>query len=290
MKSFKEYLIEGREWTGVDLDMTLAHYTKWKGVGKIGKPIPKMVDRIKKLLDNGEKVKIFTARANNPKDVKAIKKWLVDVAKLPELEVTNKKDQFMIRLYDDRAIQVKKNTGEIIGKEQPLDEKLGTLAAALLSGAMLLPNMAQAKNPHDYKHHKQRSVMTQQTTPVNFNDIVNLITKHEGLEKGQTPFKITNPKMKSWDTILGFKIDKDAQKQPNRQNFIYLENPSDVTKAVKKQFENYATNPTKYGLPPNVTLKDAISKFDQTGAKGKISYLLKNIPKLDINQPLKKLV
>ena len=290
MKSFKQYLTEGREWVGVDFDQTLSYYTSWKGVGKYGKPIPKMVDRIKKLLDNGEKVKIFTARANNPKDVKAIKKWLVDVAKLPELEVTNKKDQFMIRLYDDRAVQVKKNTGEIIGKEQSLEEKLGTLAAAILSGAMLLPSTVQAKNPHHYKHHKQRSTMTQQTTPVNFNDVIKLITKHEGLEEGQTPFRIVNPTMKSWDTILGFKIDKDAQKEVNRQNFIYLENPSDVPKAIKKQFENYANNPRKYGLSSNVTLKDAIAKFDQTGANGKINYLLKNIPNLDINQPLKKLI
>jgi len=280
MKTFKQYLTEGREWVGVDFDQTLSHYTSWKGIGK---PIPKMVDRIKKMLDNGEKVKIFTARANNPKDVKAIKKWLVDIAGLPVLEVTNKKDQFMTRLYDDRAIQVKKNTGEVVGEDISIEEKLGALAAGLLAGSMLLPQTMQAKD-------KNHPAITQPATSTKFNSILNLILKHEGLIEGQTPFRITNPEMKKWDRIHGFKIDKIAEKPMGRENFLFLQNPADVSKAVKKQFENYANNPTRYGLKPNVSLKDALAKFDQSGVRGKISYLLKNIPDLDLDQPLKKYI
>ena len=33
---------------------------------------------------------------------------------LPDLEITNVKDYYMERLYDDRAIRVQRNTGRII--------------------------------------------------------------------------------------------------------------------------------------------------------------------------------
>lgn len=284
MKTFKEYIKEGREWVGVDLDGTLAHYTHWKGVTKIGKPIPKMVDRIKKMLDNGEKVKIFTARANDPKAVEAIKKWLVTIG-LPELEVTNIKDQYMVSFYDDRAIQVVKNTGEIVGDQDiSLEEKLGIIAAGLLAGSTLLPNMMQAKE----QPKKAETTLTQSSPLLNFNHVINLILQHEGLLPKQTPFRITNPEMKRWNNILGFKVDKSEIPPPERKNFIFLENPNDVPKAVRKQFQNYANNPSKYGLKPNVTLKDALAKFDQSGVKGKIEFLLKNIPNLDLNKPLKE--
>ena len=46
----------------VDLDGTLAVYDHWRGHRHIGEPIPRMVDRVKKLLADGHKVTIFTAR------------------------------------------------------------------------------------------------------------------------------------------------------------------------------------------------------------------------------------
>lgn len=49
-------------WIGVDLDGTLAEYNGWQGIDHIGKPIPKMVNRVKKWLSEGVQVKIFTAR------------------------------------------------------------------------------------------------------------------------------------------------------------------------------------------------------------------------------------
>jgi len=99
-------------WIGVDLDGTLAKYTGYKGATKIGEPVPKMVARIRRWVGHGKKVKIFTARADDEKSVNAIKKWLKD-NELPDLEITNLKDHHMIELWDDKAVSVKKNTGEV---------------------------------------------------------------------------------------------------------------------------------------------------------------------------------
>ena len=184
------------------------------------------------------------------------------------------------------TIPVVKNTGEIVRDNKTLAERMGALATGLLAGAMLIPNMSHGRE----RMQKPPTTTTQSALSASFSNILNLILKHEGLAPKQTPFRITNPEMRRWDKIHGFKIDKNSKKPTERQNFIYLENPADVPKAVKKQFVNYATNPEKYGLKSDVTLKDAIAKFDQSGASGKISYLLKNIPNLDLNQPLRNLI
>ncbi len=103
----------GMGWIAVDLDGTLAHYEGWKD-GSIGKPIAPMVKMVKEWLDNGRQVKIFTARASRSDQISKIKKWCVEHIG-QELEVTNVKDFKMVALYDDRAKQVEKNTGKIIG-------------------------------------------------------------------------------------------------------------------------------------------------------------------------------
>jgi hypothetical protein len=51
-----------RGWIGFDLDGTLAVYDGWRGADHIGEPIPAMVERLKDHLDNGDEVRIFTAR------------------------------------------------------------------------------------------------------------------------------------------------------------------------------------------------------------------------------------
>jgi hypothetical protein len=99
-------------WIGVDFDGTLAKHTSYKGSTKLGDPIPKMVARVRRWVGHGKKVKIFTARADDEKSVNAIKKWL-KTNELPDLEITNLKDQHMIEFWDDRAVSVKRNTGEI---------------------------------------------------------------------------------------------------------------------------------------------------------------------------------
>ena len=105
-------------WIGVDLDGTLAEYHEWVGVSHIGKPIPKMVARVKKHLENGETVKILTARVSKNQDrekiVQAeywIQKWCMEHLG-EKLEVTCEKDFEMDILYDDRCVQIIKNTGE----------------------------------------------------------------------------------------------------------------------------------------------------------------------------------
>lgn len=107
-------------WIGVDLDGTLAVYDEWRGFGHIGKPIPKMVERIKGWLRLGYEVRIFTARVSNngvrmPDEPvrEPIERWLVEEAGLPILKITCVKDFEMMQLWDDRAYGVEFNTGEL---------------------------------------------------------------------------------------------------------------------------------------------------------------------------------
>lgn len=110
-------------WIGVDLDGTLAEYHGWKGVDRIGKPIPAMVERVKKWLEQGREVRIFTARvylspfpSRERQDevalaISTIDKWCIEIFG-QALPITNIKDFGMIELWDDRAVRVKINTGE----------------------------------------------------------------------------------------------------------------------------------------------------------------------------------
>ena len=102
-----------RAWTGVDLDGTLAYHDRSSAYDKIGEAIPVMLNLVKKMINNGIRVKIFTARATDPEQLSIIRKWL-KANGLPELEITNVKDYNMLRLYDDRCIQVEHNTGRLI--------------------------------------------------------------------------------------------------------------------------------------------------------------------------------
>ena len=100
-------------WIGVDLDGTLAHWDNASSLDRIGKPIPSMLSFVHRMVENGLRVKIFTARAGEPSQLPLIRRWLHSNG-LPSLEITNVKDYGMQRLYDDRSIQVEKNTGRII--------------------------------------------------------------------------------------------------------------------------------------------------------------------------------
>lgn len=109
-------------WTGIDLDGTLAYYDGFKSPEHIGAPIPKMVERVKRWLAEGRDVRIFTARACpysgdkiSAVDIasarKAIETWCEEHIG-QRLPITYCKDYQMFELWDDRAIQVIKNTGE----------------------------------------------------------------------------------------------------------------------------------------------------------------------------------
>lgn len=106
-------------WIGVDLDGTLAQYDKFISLQHIGEPIPLMVERVRRWLASGKQVKIFTARVSCETELymstlKTIQNWcLQHIGQV--LEVTNIKDLHMDELWDDRAVQVIKNTGNIAG-------------------------------------------------------------------------------------------------------------------------------------------------------------------------------
>jgi hypothetical protein len=107
-------------WIGVDLDGTLAR-TDGSTDG-IGDPIPEMVERVRAWLANGIVVKIVTARIgsldkdNDRDEIKAVRLAIRNWCEKhvgSRLEVTGSKDYGMLILYDDRAVQVKTNSGAL---------------------------------------------------------------------------------------------------------------------------------------------------------------------------------
>ncbi len=109
-------------WIGMDLDGTLAHQDRNATYDKVGEPVPAMMTLVRKMIRSGVRVKIFTARAQDPEQLPIIRQWLRE-NHLPELEITNVKDYNMLRLYDDRCIQVEKNTGRLIVDEPAKEEQ-----------------------------------------------------------------------------------------------------------------------------------------------------------------------
>lgn len=120
-------------WIGVDLDGTLAHYDKWRGIEHIGEPIEPMVERVKHWLADGIDVRIFTARVDGGavalsmgdqngeahRNIVAVKRHIEawcerHLGKV--LPITNVKDYGMIELWDDRCVQVVTNTGQPVSK------------------------------------------------------------------------------------------------------------------------------------------------------------------------------
>ncbi|MGO3396951.1 MAG: hypothetical protein ACTINL_10680 [Serratia proteamaculans] len=98
------------KWIGVDFDGVLATYEISQGKG-LGKPVSAMVSRVKGWLRDKKDVRVFTARAGDPRQKKAVSDWLAENG-LPGLTVTNVKDFDMLELWDDRAVRVVKNTGK----------------------------------------------------------------------------------------------------------------------------------------------------------------------------------
>ncbi len=112
-------------WIGVDLDGTLAMYKRGEyDHAKVGEPIPLMVNRVKEWLKAGLDVRIFTARVwsdgSSPRNLEvshariAINEWCLEQFG-QTLPITCQKDYGMIALWDDRAVSVRTNTGEING-------------------------------------------------------------------------------------------------------------------------------------------------------------------------------
>jgi hypothetical protein len=110
-KQIVDTLLEDQKTIAVDLDGTLARLLPGDfDRKKIGKPVPKMVRKVRRALDNGHKIIIFTARASEPVNIKPVKDWLKD-NDLPDLKVTHEKTPDMDEFWDDKAKGVKKNEG-----------------------------------------------------------------------------------------------------------------------------------------------------------------------------------
>ena len=116
--------VSSEEWIGVDLDGTLATYDHWKGAAHIGEPVPAMVTRVQRWLDEGREVKIFTARVSHDGTPKRTAEAQIAAAAISSwskrhlgkaLPITCVKDYAMLELWDDRAVQVHKNTGQPVG-------------------------------------------------------------------------------------------------------------------------------------------------------------------------------
>ena len=91
----------------VDLDGTLAKTTT---DGTIGSPIKAMVDRVNEWHNAGREVVIFTARGDA--QYRNIQAWLKNNG-MPSLNVTNVKDAEMSEFWDNRAVHVEADTGNV---------------------------------------------------------------------------------------------------------------------------------------------------------------------------------
>lgn len=94
----------------VDLDGTLSKTTT---DGSIGDPIKAMVDRVNAWHDAGREVVVFTARGDT--EWRNVDVWL-QKNELPALNVTNVKSAEFSEFWDNRAIRVVKDTGEVCSK------------------------------------------------------------------------------------------------------------------------------------------------------------------------------
>lgn len=116
-----------KPWIGVDFDGTLAVYNGWKGASVLGEPVPLMVQRVKDWLSEGKDVRILTARVwypEFPQDDADRERQLAAIAARFAIEawcethigirlpITCQKDFGMVELWDDRCVQVQKNTGK----------------------------------------------------------------------------------------------------------------------------------------------------------------------------------
>ena len=108
------------QWIGFDLDGTLAHHGEGEWDGGVGRPIKPMIDILKNYIAEGVECRIVTARVASchPEQERydqtvIVREWIKEQVGR-ELPVTSEKDFEMVVLYDDRAIQVEKNTGRLV--------------------------------------------------------------------------------------------------------------------------------------------------------------------------------
>ncbi len=117
----------------VDLDGTLADDSVISMTDYhpelIGEPIPMMVKRVKKWLELGNEIVIFTARVHPRHGLaevalseKAIREWCQKVFGR-EFEVTCMKDPMYKEIWDDKVVRIVKNEG-IVSSQVDVDDPL----------------------------------------------------------------------------------------------------------------------------------------------------------------------
>lgn len=137
---------KGKGWIGIDLDGCLAYYEDFISPEHIGEPIPAMLERVKAWIAEGQEVRIFTARIawfdgdeQSLKDSEAadaaIRLWCLKHVGV-ELPITNRKDCSMWKLYDDRCIQVEKNTGRLV-ETVPTAHVVQAIASSLIKWGLV---------------------------------------------------------------------------------------------------------------------------------------------------------
>ena len=146
-----------KRWIGVDFDATLAYdIPNRTDLYELGKPIPEMVNRVRDWIGKGFTVKILTARMNKyshlgfERDVEKmrdlLKAWSREHIGIA-LECTNIKDGFMEVLWDDRAVQVSRDTAYPIAYE--LDAVKQQLNAANKRIEELEANLNQVRSTYN---------------------------------------------------------------------------------------------------------------------------------------------
>lgn len=110
----------GNPWIGVDFDGTLVKHESGdsfstRGPNYVGRPVEKMIGRVKQWIAEGKEVRIVTARVSMGDNRESVRRPLIAFCIYhfgKELPITNEKDYDMVELWDDRAVQVIMNTGE----------------------------------------------------------------------------------------------------------------------------------------------------------------------------------
>lgn len=108
-----------KQWYGFDLDRTLAEYPPKNGES-IGKPISNIVRVLKQYIREGRDCRILTARVGPDKSTFEINAFKYDLDRWlrqhigTTLLATCEKDHFVMEMWDDKAVQVVPNTGEIL--------------------------------------------------------------------------------------------------------------------------------------------------------------------------------
>lgn len=120
--------MKSKGWYGIDLDHTMALYDRSSmGMGDIGEPIKPMIDFVNFLLERGDEVRVFTARAYLPPEPSmrdyedhmaahvAIENFCMEQYG-KRLTITCMKDPYCIRLFDDIAVGIERDTGRFLNE------------------------------------------------------------------------------------------------------------------------------------------------------------------------------